>query len=516
MKNIIIIALCMILPVSSYAASSYSLKSSELSKQTVAGKSILCGLIGSKWQVVKKSGKKYVVDSKATSAQKKTCSGLLAKGKASSLSKLPSTSSLAKSNSQSSILSAVSGTPPLLTSIPNTDITNLFWKSGVISAINSGTPTAEQCMDLFGGTTDGASSGFSGCYSAQSVGFSFENILTSGTSLCYMKNFPTTANLAAGAVEVVNGNLPSGGISSIFSVQKGTGNYVVKVAVGGEESNANGDQNGDQSGASTLFLKVDKESTLAKNGDQYRVRLLFCDDPNSTTTKSSQLIRVKLNGEITMSEVNVNGGSKSINSVKAFLKQSGGALEFDKSKSRIANVSWSSGSDDNKMKSYVEISKDDIIAVKSIDAFQGSTRKSASFSHFSGAGMSDLRFDQATYKDQSDNGSFSTIVEYRDPNYLASSSAVTADGVDMVELLDKIDLSTDSFYTEGLTEVDGEEFDCTITPDVELALDMSNAAMLSVREECEGERLDGMNFCSSNELNQAMDNYRNYCMGNNN
>jgi len=60
--------------------------------------------------------------------------------------------------------------------------------------------------------------------------------------------------------------------------------------------------------------------------------------------------------------------------------------------------------------------------------------------------------------------------------------------------------------------VDLSGLDCNADADIELGMDMSNPAMSAVQEECEGERLDGMDFCSQDtQMQQAMNNFGTAC-----
>ncbi|RIL06368.1 MAG: hypothetical protein DCC75_10900, partial [Proteobacteria bacterium] len=106
----------------------------------------------------------------------------------------------------------VSGTAPTLASIPGSDISELFWREGVIDALASGQPNPEACGEFHAGQQDGESGGLGACHLTESVGRAFEDLVSSETSQCYMKNFPTETNLRAGAVVPVSGEFPNGKI----------------------------------------------------------------------------------------------------------------------------------------------------------------------------------------------------------------------------------------------------------------------------------------------------------------
>jgi hypothetical protein len=142
-------------------------------------------------------------------------------------------------------VAAVSGQPPLLVAMPLIGPTNIFWAPGVIDALASQSASPEQCGEFFFGENDGDSGGLGACRMAENVGRSFQSILESQSSSCYMKNFPTEENVAAGAVVVDSGTLPEGGITKLFAPPAGESARVVKV-------NVTGEQEGDQ----TVFIRV--------------------------------------------------------------------------------------------------------------------------------------------------------------------------------------------------------------------------------------------------------------------
>ena len=174
--------------------------------------------------------------SRARAARKarKRVRALIRKG---GIAKLPSiTSALAgrEASTAGHLAMDVVGTPPVLVDIPGQAIKDLFWQPGVIDALAAGTATPEQCGQFFAGSQDGTSGGLGACHMAESVGYSFDGILRGDNSLCYMRRCPTPANVAAGGVTVVSGQLPNDDITRVFSVPHGSQSRVVKVAVTGD------------------------------------------------------------------------------------------------------------------------------------------------------------------------------------------------------------------------------------------------------------------------------------------
>lgn len=488
-----------------FAAKSVKLKKSHLSKVKLGKASVQCGLIGAKWVAVKKSGSKYSVDTSSKAATK-ACGKLLAKGKLKSFASVPSVQGLAKSNRNSSAVSVhdVSGIPPTLTSIAGgeVDISTLFWRDGVVSSVAEGSATENQCREFYGGLgTDGTSGQFSACYISQNVGFSFQTILEGGISACYLKNAPTQANLDGGAVQVLSGSLPAGGVGSLFETPSGSTARLVKVQVAGLSD----------LGSENIFIKVYPQQDLDSGGDHYRVDLWQCLS-NAATAHSIENMRIKLSGEVSNNSVRVEESGNSRYSLSAFLQSgSSGSIQFDPARTRQATIAFQSGAG-NKFKSEVKIDGNDIITAKTYDNFGDNERKAVSIAHFSGSSMADFRYDQGAYKFSDGTRSENTVNEYREPNYLNAESAETADGTDLIELRDDISLSSGFFSNFDLGTFDVSGYDCAAAPDVTLALDMTNPLMQVVQLECEGERLEGMDFCRTNEaVTSAEQNFPNAC-----
>ena len=167
---------------------------------------------------------------RASQANKSLCQSLLKPSKSASLTQLPEVAELVGASASTSDFStsAVSGTPPTFSAIISAGADNVFWRSGVIDAIATGSPTAEQCSEIFSSSTEGHSGGFAACYMTQNVGYSLSEIVRAGTTMCYMKNFPTTEVQEAGAIEIVSGSVPGGEISQLFNTPSGSRPRVVK------------------------------------------------------------------------------------------------------------------------------------------------------------------------------------------------------------------------------------------------------------------------------------------------
>lgn len=502
---VILIGLIFTVPVSSLAENTFRLDRTE---RTKVGR-YLCGL-RSKWVPVQKVGKLYRVDRSDRRAVR-TCRRLLGRNRLESFSNVPSAATMAKANRVSSgalVGLAVSGTPPTLTDIAegSIDIADLFWRAGVVDAVVNSTASTDQCLEFYGGLgTDGTSGQFSACYISQNVGFSFQTILQGGVSPCYLRNAPSQANLDGGAVTVVSGTLPDSGITGIMDAPPGTQARIVKMQV----ANFPGDEG---SGGQDIFIRIDPAETLEEEGNHYKATLWFCEQGDDTP-QGVQEIQVTLAGRITSSEISSRDGQGARSLISGYLRSSGDGIVFDTTKNRRAELVFDSGAGP-KFKSEVEITEDDLIIAKSYDSFE-SERKAVSVAHFSGTTMTDFRYDQGAYAYSDGSRSESTVNEYREPHYVNSQDADAPGGIDLIDVRDDIDLVTDSFFQSLDTgSFDTSTESCDVTADIVIALDMAHPLMQAVQSLCEGERLDGMDFCRTNSRVSAAEfNFPNACPG---
>jgi hypothetical protein len=494
------------------AAQSYSLGKSKLKSLTISGKKITCGLVGTKWQVVTKSGKKYRVKKSAKSSHKKACSKLLSKNALKSLSSLPSTAEIVRSSKSASgkfSLKELSGTPPTLLEIAkSSSLKDIFWNSGVIEGLNSETPSELQCSQFFGSSQDGLSSGMSGCYLTQGIGFSFQNMLQSGTSLCYLKNSPSVENFEADGITVISGELPPAGITAVF--RPGNSAKIVKIIPTGFPSSEN---EGEEEGEGEIFVKIPSTAQNSVSGSSYKVELWFCDGQGKI--EEYQITAVSLSGELKTTAAGQfeNGATKGIWSslVKGSLIRSGGRLVFDPSQSRVTETKFSSN--EQSFKSSINLTSGNLLYNKTVDVSGENTRKAYSVGRVSGSSIADLRILEGAYRDVNLNGDggnseYQSALEYRDSYYSSVESS------DLKDDISELNLSSDS-YLSGEIEVafSEDKYDCQSEADLVLGMDLSKPTMQAVSEECEGERIDGMNFCNNDfAVNQANQNFFNYCV----
>lgn len=476
----------------SFAASTFTLKKAEIYKKSGVG---ICGFVKKKWTPVAKVGKSYKKVSGSQSL-KSLCKSLLKKSKF-GLSDIPGVSGILASNDSatSSVgASTASGTPPTLGEIKNLGASNIFWRTGIISAINSGSPSPEQCNELFGASADGSSSGFSGCYMAQETGYMMENIIQSGTTLCYMKNFPTRDVQNANGFSVVKGSLPGNDITKLFTPPSGNSPRFIKVNID------------DEQGAISGIFKIYSQGQNDTNGDQFRYDVVFCSEGSSSSNEYEKA-RITLAGELITKARNSQGqNGAGENSVRAFLTLVNGELKINPALGRKAEFTSVNGT--FNYKSSLTLNADNEIENKVRSTEGDSTRKAYTISRFTGESAPTVRFIEGAYKESSSSfGNFSLATEYRDTYYAATQSS------NYSSRIDEVNISNDSFYTETPSLSDSSApISCNQSVDVEIDINMSSDAMKSVESLCESERLEGMDFCKDTALTQAQQKFKDVCV----
>ncbi|MBX7138798.1 MAG: hypothetical protein K1X83_12550 [Oligoflexia bacterium] len=466
--------------------------------------SLSCGYIRKRWVPVKKSGDSYEVKKGATSSQKDACKALLKPSKSMSLTEFPDSAAILKAAEHVTSVrpSAVSGTPPTLPEIIEGGGTTLFWRPGVVDAIGSGTPSEGQCGEFFNSPIDGESGGYGACYLAEGVGYSISNIASSGSSLCYMRNFPQAASENEGVVSIVSGAFPNGDVTKIFSAPAGAVPRTIKVNVTGFGPEANA------GGPSTIFFKIYSAEQNATQGNQYKFDLWFCEDGETGRAKEFEQIKVTAGGEYVSSSTKNGGGQLFSSTVRGFLTRTDGVLEFDTARGRTAAYGGMHEAEEGTFKSLVSINADNEIRYKVRDQHGSDGRKGYSISRFQGSGLSDLRFLEGAFKeDHEGQFSFEGGTEYRDTFY-----ASAPDGNYAAEVA-AIDFDSDAFYSSDQEiPTTPSAFRCNAAVDLEINLNMAGEAMQAIIGNCESGRIDGeVSFCASEELEAAQQRWTDVC-----
>lgn len=424
----------------------------------------------------------------------RACRSLVSPSAVAGLDKLPGVGKVANSFARASVkLGAVIGTPPKLSDIPTMDVSNLFWNDGVVSRINSSTATQDDCNQFYGGNSDGASAGYAGCYMAMATGQIMEEAVRAGTSVCYMRNFPTVGE--AGGVSVTSGseNLPDGDVAKIFETPEGSTPRLVKVQI----SNFPGDD-----GPGDIFIEVAGQETNNANKDQYAYRMWFC---NEGTANGSESGRVRKNGKVTLSAEGADGPGEGYSvSLNAYLIEKDGELTFNPNLDRILDLNFAS--EFHAQKGRAVFTAQNEIKTKSYMPFEGI--RSYGVMSFQGSEVADVRFLDGAYKDEKESSQedgFEVGVEYRNDRYVAAPES------DKVKALRKVNLISDDFYQVEPLTFDASAYDCSASADVTVSLDFSTPELLAVGQKCEGESLDNMDFCSSGAIQSAESNFAAAC-----
>ncbi len=446
--------------------------------------------------------------------------------KRNALSRLPYTSKIVVSSNSarrsSFAISTVSGTPPTLASIPDSDISTLFWREGVIDAIGSGSPDQMQCSEFHAGQADDLSGGMGACRMAEGMGYTFADLIQSQLSICYMKNFPTKKNLKARAVEVVRGKLPNGDITKLFNTPGGQAR-LVKVNVQGDGDGGGGDEGGppdeegppqdggpppgegggpggqaqEGPGNQAIFLRVSSSKENKINKNLYEVSIWHCKDGDSSPSEVNYF-KISSTGLYTSENFGKPLEQESAafrSTVSGLLKASSSSLSWDSSKSRTIDKSFRDG--ENAFKAQIEIGS--LIRSKTFDSFQGRSNKNYSVSSFTGTDVTDVRFLAGAYKGIFDDQfSFIGATEFRDSSYRAAPNN------ELVSQVSSFDFDADDFFSSsGNAELDFSQYDCTAAPDIELNLDMSNSALQTLKSKCEMVDFRNMHFCHEDSAVQA-------------
>lgn len=474
----------------------------------VAGKK-LCGLFKNKWRPIERVAKRKGEYNKISGnqAHRQACSALLSSKSVKSLSDLPSVSEVARAaNTEPLTSQTVSGTPPPLREIPEVGAKEVFWSTGVVDRLAANTPTQDDCNQFFGGTADGESGGLAACFMTQNVGYSFENLLQSGTSLCYMKGISDSTLGEDGGVTVVEGSLPGDTISRVFSPSS-NGARLVNVAVSGFPDNGPPEESTTlENGTMDIYIRVFAQSENVRNGNQYEVELFHCN-PESGTVEEYENIEIRTNGQY-LSKARYRDDGVAF--IKGWLTRNGSALVFDPAKER--EITFISLGEGTGFGSNVIFTAENTIKTKHFDRSQeGEARRSYSVSSFSGSSMNDLRFLAGAYQDEKEGSpgdGFQACVEYRDNFYAASPDS------SLCSEAQEVSLESDTFFTTlEEQEVVVPEFDCANPePDLVISMDFSKSSTGALAEECEAGRLNNMDFCRSDDISSAENNFLAQCL----
>ena len=89
---------------------------------------------------------------------------------------------------------------------------------------------------------------------------------------------------------------------------------------------------------------------------------------------------------------------------------------------------------------------------------------------------------------------------------------VAAPSNSYVTSLSAVNIATDAFYTAAPSPPQGTaSIRCDTRADIEVAVNMNSEAMGTIAETCEGERIEGLDFCRSSQLEAAQARFASVC-----
>ncbi len=411
--------------------------------------------------------------------------GVSSSATATKLSQLPSFNTLTQTSTSSnlavgkSLAKTVSGTPPLLNTISADNVDTYFWNGLLATLKNASTVTTDQEAAFWQGS--GA------CWMAQSVGYSFQDVLSAGTALCYMKNAPS---LASGVT--VTGSTAA----EMFTTAAAT--KTIKVTASSVPSD-----DGKSTKEENIFIKVYGSST-AEGSAGYAADLWFC---NAGSVQGYQKIRIDASNVLTSTDVDVGSDGSFVGLVTATLKASGDALIFDPTKSREAKVYFKQDKTGDAF-TFLNTTTlgDGTLTSRSYETstFNGATsaNKNAIYAQYSGNTMSALRFLAAgvaginTFSGSSN--ATTEAVEYKNAYYAPIYSGDLYTSAKAEPFTDAVYSGTTTTYTDLLSAK--SDFSCSATADITATMDFTDTAVAALAKTCESDFKD-MNFCQSDAIN---------------
>ncbi len=400
-----------------------------------------------------------------------------------SLSQIPDVADIVSGSDAASLRtkSSVTGTPPILSSITQTNADTYFW-NGLIAELNTaGTATEEQRNTFWAG--EGA------CRMAQATGYSFQNVIQGGSSLCYMKNAPS----AAAGVTIVSGSVPD--VSQIFNQSAGTRVVGVQITGSPNPDEDQPDQN--------IFIRVHgTDSEVGSAG--YAADLWFCNEGNSTP-RGYETIRVNAN-ELASTSYNSDFGTFGAVITASLVENASGDIMFDTTQERNAHVFFEG--EGNNFEGFISVSGDFLTSkIVQTGSFQENSfsMKNYIVSQFSGDSLSNLVFEAAGFHLENTFNDFTNTFggasEFHDTFYESLQEG------DLFDLVDGFDFADDAFFEGGSETLAGlaaamANYDCSTTPDVVVSMDFNVPEVQAVAAICENFFQD-MNFCDGDAIQEA-------------
>lgn len=400
----------------------------------------------------------------------------------------------------------VSGSPPSLTEIGSSgNIEEIFWRSGIVNAVATGTPTEDQCREYYSSNIDGESGGFAACFMAQGVGASLDSLRYFNSTQCNLVKFPTVSNFKSGGIKVSKGKLPRGGITKVFSPTSRGRLVLVNFEI-------------PFVGASPerLYIKVPSENQNKNSNRVYNAEVFFCASDTGTSHAYTMIDFLKdgqLNITLATQADEANGIWANRSTLSGFLTPSGENLKWDPAKTRKAT--FSSYTDFLAAEGYrseIDITPENLLVNKVYTAYGGNNYKNYSIAQFEGSNISTLGFLQGSFLDQhnveGETYNYSGAFEFRDTFYASAPDNEFLDDVQTYDLIN------DSFFNDPISvDLNFTTIKCDAKADLVLAIDQTNTKIQKSLEDCAITDANNLYFCLNDEtILQAENNYPNVCL----
>lgn len=398
--------------------------------------------------------------------------------------------------------------PPTLQALTSSPIKDIFWGDidgvNVIDAINNNNFSAQSCGEFYS-STSGQSGGLGACHMAESVGYSYKEVIQSGTILCYIQNTPTKANQRSGGITIDSGKLPEGGIEKTFAVPEGKKSRIIKIKflnLPFEED------------TQEIFVEVLSSKTNKAEKNIYKLNLWMCPEgaqhPNNldTITINNALSYINIHGGVEEFSNNaISGLTQITTSASGALSKQKNDLVWDLSSTRTSTSTYKDP-DGSFFKSQVEITKENTIKVKRSEQFYGQSAKGIVITNFTGDSAENLRFLSGAFKEVHNGLPIATAAKYNGDFY-----AIDQENSLLPTVLSE-DLESE-YYTSGVaSDVDTSVFSCDVTPDLSVTVDHDNPSVNASIAPCDalGEIFENTYFCHQDpEVFEAEQKARNFC-----
>ncbi len=416
----------------------------------------------------------------------------------SSLSALPSANSFFSAGSSSSSMSpvfsrsslrqhAVSGTPPTIDSIGESNVDTLFF-NGLASQINDGLPITQEVSNEFFGD-------LGNCYNFQMNSQNFFFFDAADTALCYMRNMP---NVSSG-VTVVSGDATT---STIFDQAEST--KVVQV-------NASQMPFDGSPADMTIYLTIyGTNSTEGSTG--YAAQIALCSE--GSVNSGNWINYNSSTNTLTLSNAQFSGSQTSTIQTIGKLTTENGSLAYDTSQSRSATQYFTGSFSGNAITNTSQVSLDNnVMTALMRNSFESTTNSGSIMSkfigEFTGSSSDDVAFSQTAFavnnSNVSNNQEFSfsdtSATEFQDTFYNIVDSNSLFSLVEGYAFTDTI-FTTDMAPNSTL-QTQFESLSCSPTVDIVVNIDGTNAAVAAQATACES-AFGFSDYCQSTVITNAM------------